>query len=230
MLASGTVRYVANRSPPSSLSRARSPKTPWSRWWWSTNRSRSSLIQSKREPMRTCSSRRWDEHLLLTRLRWRRDALRRLRGRGRTDTGQSACRTMPTRGSLRGRSYERGRTPGIQLIDTGPHGVRDALATFLDLEPDQVQRRDTRRRWRIRREGRGLPRRHRRGMVCAEARPSGALDRDAFGEHARIGSRARPGPARTNRRDARGCRTGLSHRSAARHWRVRRFLVRCFRS
>jgi carbon-monoxide dehydrogenase large subunit len=65
-----------------------------------------------------------------------------------------------------------------------PHGVRDALATFLGLEPDQVHvvTPDV---------GGGFG-------AKATVYPE---DRDALGEHARTGPRPRPGPARANWRD-----------------------------
>jgi len=65
-------------------------------------------------------------------------------------------------------------------------------------------------------------------MVCAEARPSGALDRDAFGEHARIGSR-RAQVQHVDRRDARGCRTAYRIEVLQDTARTP-VLVRCFRS
>jgi len=124
---------VGERSPPSSLSRARSPKTPWSRWWWSTNRS--VVI----DPVKA----RTDEDLLFpdagTNTSFSLDF-------GGDETLFDDCevvveltlanqRVAPCPLEVRSAAAHMSEDGRLEFNSStqAPHGVRDALATFLDL-------------------------------------------------------------------------------------------------
>ena len=85
----------------------------------------------------------------------------------------------------------------------GPHGVRDAVAPVLGLEPDRRARALRRGRRRVRAEA-GHVRRVQPGRQGrADARPPGEVGRDPLREHARDAPRPRPGHLRRARPEAR---------------------------
>ena len=112
---------------------------------------------------------------------------------------QPAGRRRPARGArLRGRAWDGDGRLTCGARRRRPHGVRDALAERLGLEPGTGAGDRARRRRRLRRQDR-RPRRGapRSPWLARHARPAGALDRDPHREHAGHGPRPGPGAARS---------------------------------
>ena len=85
----------------------------------------------------------------------------------------------------------------------GPHGIRDAVAPVLGLEPDRLRVALRGGRRRVRTEAGHVRRVQPRGQSREDARPAGEVGRDPFREHALDAPRACAGHLRRARPQAR---------------------------
>ena len=124
-----------------------------------------------------------------------RRRVRRLRRHRRAVVPQPPTRTVPARTARRDRPLgdrRRSRAPHAMVGEPGRprHPRRPRRRTRCRARPGA--RHHARRRWRLRRQERQLPRGHRGRDGRPPSRAAGALGGDAHREHAR--PRARPGP------------------------------------